>query len=64
MFEITVKELEGGKAELYIDNDLVDTYVTDNVYRLAETIQNDNSNIDVWVYNLEAQREVEQLIEE
>ena len=62
MIEITVKELEGGRAELYIDNDLIETYATDNPYQMAIDIQADNPAIDVFVYSLEAQEEVNKLL--
>jgi len=62
MIEITVKELEGGRAELYIDDSLIETYATDNPYQLAIDLQSDNPAVDVFVYSLEAQEEVNKLL--
>ena len=62
MIEITVKELEGGRAELYIDDSLIETYATDNPYQMAIDLQADNPAIDVFVYSLEAQEEVNKLL--
>ena len=62
MIEITVKELEGGRAELYIDTDLIETYATDNVYQMAIDLQADNPAIDVFVFDLKAQEEVNKLL--
>lgn len=62
MIEITIKELEGGRAELYMDDKLVETYTTDNPYQMAIELQADNPAIDVFVYDLKAQQEVNNLI--